>query len=62
MDKTTAQNIANECLYVLILKCKNGDFPAAYEFIASEIDLSDDEFIDAFKTIFPKESKKYGIN
>lgn len=59
MDYTTAQNISNEVLHTLVTKCFD-EFPSAYDFIVSEIDISDDEIFDAFKTIFPNWSESYG--
>ena len=54
MDETQARAIAREVFWQFY-RCKTA-FPSAYEFIAAEVDLTDDEFLSAIQTLFPEEA------
>lgn len=52
MDPETATVIANEAFYSL-MKAR-AEFPDAYEYVMSEMDICDDEAESAFRTLFPR--------
>jgi len=50
MDKKEAQLIANETLFILVRQCKT-EFPGAYEFFTGQMDIIDEELIEADKLL-----------
>jgi len=53
MEEARAELIAAECLYVLMGARK--EFPEAYEYFATQMDLSDERIEEAFKVLFPNQ-------
>jgi hypothetical protein len=50
MEKKEAQLIANETLFILVRQCKTA-FPGAYEFFTGQMDIIDEELIEADKLL-----------